>query len=149
MLITPHPPSAARRRGRPSRQRGAATTAGGAAPPPTARSRADAHPREREIVAFAKVWVPYGGGSDADIFVTFGLTPEQYFIRLATFLGSPPAGELTSAQRRTIRKACDQTPRAHPEPDQPQQLLAVGLDRAPLTHAPHRNCAYARRLRVY
>ena len=111
-----NPPSAARRRRRPSRQRGAATTAGGAAPPPTARSRADAHPREREIVAFAKVWAPYGGGSDADIFVTFGLTPEQYFIRLATFLGSPPAGELTSTQRRTIRRVCDQRLAHTPNP---------------------------------
>ncbi len=75
-------------------------------PAPTAQSGDSAQARERDIVAFAKVWAPYGGGSQADIFVTFGLTVEQYFTRLTILLGSSLAGELTPAQRRTILQVC-------------------------------------------
>ncbi|MCF8786225.1 MULTISPECIES: DUF3263 domain-containing protein [Rhodococcus] len=38
------------------------------------------------IVDFAQKWRHWGGGSDADIFVEFGLTPAQYFRRLQQIL---------------------------------------------------------------
>ena len=39
------------------------------------------------MVQFAKVWALYGGGpDDEDIFVTFGLTPREYFTGLKTLL---------------------------------------------------------------
>ena len=50
---------------------------------------------------------PYGGGpDDEDIFVTFGLTPREYFTGLTTLLPLLPAGELTPSQLRTIRTLC-------------------------------------------
>ena len=69
-------------------------------------SAASFYARDREMVQFAKVWAPYGGGPDEDIFVTFGLTPREYFTRLTTLLPLLPAGELTPSQLRTIRTLC-------------------------------------------
>jgi hypothetical protein len=68
------------------------------------------------MVAFAKVWAPYGGGSQADIFVTFGLTVEQYFTRLAMLLGSSAAAGMSLTQHRTILQVCAQR-LAYPGPD--------------------------------
>jgi hypothetical protein len=100
--------------------------------PPSAqhatRSGDGAQPYERDIVAFAKVWAPYGGGSEADIFVTFGLTEDQYFTRLATLLGSSVADGLTLAQRRTIFSMCLQR-LAHTHPNgrpSPPDSIAYG-----------------------
>lgn len=42
------------------------------------------------IVHFAQKWRHWGGGSDADIFVEFGLTPVQYFRRLEQILVKEP-----------------------------------------------------------
>lgn len=86
------------------------------APLPTARSGDSPHFRDRDMVAFAKVWAPYGGGSQADIFVTFGLTVEQYFTRLAMLLGSSAAAGMSLTQHRTILQVCAQR-LAYPGPD--------------------------------
>lgn len=43
-------------------------------------------PEHRRLVEFAEIWLPYGGGSREDIFVTFGLTEDQYFQRLCDLL---------------------------------------------------------------
>lgn len=42
------------------------------------------------LVAFARRWLPYGGGSRGDILVEFGLTEDEYFTRLLAVL--PEAG---------------------------------------------------------
>jgi hypothetical protein len=77
-------------------------------PPPSreAQSGDGTDPHERDMIAFAKVWAPYGGGSQADIFIRFGLIAKQYFTRLTTLLGSSSAAELTAAQRRTVFEVC-------------------------------------------
>ena len=50
------------------------------------RIGAASYARDREMVQFAKVWAPYGGGPDEDIFVRFGVTPREYFTGLTTLL---------------------------------------------------------------
>jgi hypothetical protein len=90
--------------GRPVRHR--ERSADGATPLRLAQASAAHDPRKREIIEFAKVWAPYGGGPDEDIFVTFGLTPQEYFTRLAALLATVPTGELSPSQLRTIRTLC-------------------------------------------
>jgi len=41
------------------------------------------------MLSFALQWQHYGGGSNEDIYVNFGLSPKQYFIRLLRILRSP------------------------------------------------------------
>ncbi len=43
---------------------------------------------ELELLAFAKIWIPYGGGSDEEILVNFGLRRDQYLRRLRSILDS-------------------------------------------------------------
>lgn len=38
------------------------------------------------LLAFALKWRHWGGGSSADIFVEFGITPARYFQRLQAYL---------------------------------------------------------------
>jgi hypothetical protein len=40
------------------------------------------------MLSFALQWQHYGGGSNEDIFVNFGLSPRQYFMRLLRILRS-------------------------------------------------------------
>ncbi len=47
-------------------------------------------PEQRRLVDFAAMWLHYGGGSREDIFVSFGLTEEQYFQRLLHLLTHRP-----------------------------------------------------------
>ncbi|MFW0789563.1 DUF3263 domain-containing protein [Gordonia sp. CPCC 205333] len=35
-----------------------------------------------ELIDFARRWAPYGGGSDEDILVQFGISEHEYFRRL-------------------------------------------------------------------
>ena len=41
---------------------------------------------ERELVAFAARWYPFGGASAEDIMLTFGLQPSLYYTRLGHVL---------------------------------------------------------------
>lgn len=51
------------------------------------------------MLDFATRWSRHGGGSSEDIFVTFGLTPRQYFLRLRTLLAHPSLVESGSGQQ--------------------------------------------------
>ncbi|MDV6275124.1 DUF3263 domain-containing protein [Rhodococcus erythropolis] len=57
----------------------------------------------QEIVEFARKWQQFDGGPDEEIFVTFGLAPDEYFRRLQAILDDgvaaltpPVAGEIAS-----------------------------------------------------
>ena len=41
---------------------------------------------EESILAFGRSWYKYGGGSEEDIYVQFGLSARSYFERLAVLL---------------------------------------------------------------
>ena len=41
---------------------------------------------DTEILAFALRWLPFGGAPTEDVYVTFGLTHEQFRARLADAL---------------------------------------------------------------
>jgi hypothetical protein len=57
----------------------------------------------QEIVEFARKWQQFDGGPDEEIFVTFGLAPDEYFRRLQAILDDgvvaltpPVTGELAT-----------------------------------------------------
>lgn len=62
-------------------------------------------PVEIGILEFAGVWAPYGG-NDAEAFVQFGLTSEEFHRRLIRLLGSPAARMLTNSTVATLRRQC-------------------------------------------
>lgn len=41
---------------------------------------------DTEILDFASTWVPFGGGTDEEIFINFGLGADEYFDRLIKIL---------------------------------------------------------------
>ncbi|MGW6332970.1 DUF3263 domain-containing protein [Nocardia rhamnosiphila] len=42
--------------------------------------------RNAEIIDFALIWRHWGGGSDSDIFVEFGISAREYFRRLGALI---------------------------------------------------------------
>ncbi|MFC8386683.1 hypothetical protein [Nocardia sp. NPDC057272] len=62
-------------------------------------------PADIDILEFAAVWAPYGG-NDAEAFVQFGLTSEEFHRRLIRLLGSPAARMLTNSAVVTLRRQC-------------------------------------------
>lgn len=55
-----------------------------------------------ELLAFATKWEPYGGAPTVDIFVTFGLTDDQYRSRLAQALTSTSVNGIEPDQRQLL-----------------------------------------------
>ncbi|QHE70802.1 hypothetical protein GFS60_04393 [Rhodococcus sp. WAY2] len=51
-------------------------------------------PEKARILSFALQWQHYGGGSNEDIYVNFGLSPRQYFMRLLRILRGPTELEI-------------------------------------------------------
>lgn len=43
-------------------------------------------PYDQELLSFARRWEPFGGPSNADIFIEFGMTPERFSHRLDELL---------------------------------------------------------------
>jgi hypothetical protein len=62
--------------------------------------------RDADILAFAVKWRHWGGGSSSEIFVEFGISPNEYFTRLARVLDSMQARELAVDVRGDLRKIC-------------------------------------------
>ena len=60
--------------------------------------------RDADILAFATRWRHWGGGSRSDIFVEFGISPEEYFKHLARILDSVLARELALEVLRPRRR---------------------------------------------
>ncbi|MFE6925368.1 hypothetical protein ACFVAV_30445 [Nocardia sp. NPDC057663] len=63
-------------------------------------------PVEIEILEFASQWAPYGG-NDAEAFVRFGLTAEDFHRRLSRLLRSPAARTLTNSTIATLLDQCN------------------------------------------
>lgn len=57
------------------------------------------NPENTRILAFACVWIPFGGARTEDVFVEFGLTPDRYRARLTQALQNPEAEHLSKSQR--------------------------------------------------
>ncbi|WP_280218269.1 hypothetical protein [Nocardia neocaledoniensis] len=62
-------------------------------------------PADLAVLEFAAVWAPYGG-NEAEAFVQFGLTPEEFHRRLIRLLGTPAARMLTNTTAATLRRQC-------------------------------------------
>jgi hypothetical protein len=58
-----------------------------------------------DILEFASEWAPYGG-NDAEAFVRFGLTPEEFHRRLSRLLRTPAARTLTNSAVAILRNQC-------------------------------------------
>ncbi|WP_232433530.1 DUF3263 domain-containing protein [Rhodococcus sp. AW25M09] len=61
---------------------------------------------DHEILDFGRTWQGYGGGSDEDIYVAFGVDAPTYFQRLRRVLDTPLAAELPAATRIAIEQIC-------------------------------------------
>jgi hypothetical protein len=59
---------------------------------------------QTEIVAFAVRWLPFGGPPAEDVYVTFGLTYEQFRGRLADALAHEPL-RIAQATAAALAKA--------------------------------------------
>ncbi|MGW4126345.1 DUF3263 domain-containing protein [Nocardia sp. NPDC004711] len=60
---------------------------------------------QREILAFAMKWLPFGGG-DEDILPQFGIKPENFYRRLSIIIESRSCGEMDLATRNRLRELC-------------------------------------------
>lgn len=61
--------------------------------------------REDELILqFACRWIPYGGPDPADMFVEFGMTPTQFWRRVAAAISDPALMELVPAQRAHLEQ---------------------------------------------
>ncbi|WP_328810652.1 DUF3263 domain-containing protein [Rhodococcus sp. NBC_00294] len=71
--------------------------------------RRDIGDNSREMIEFACRWLPYGGGPDEEILVTFGMPAYQFYDRLARILdGDDPSVTemLTEPHATTLRALC-------------------------------------------
>ncbi|MDZ7914253.1 DUF3263 domain-containing protein [Rhodococcus sp. (in: high G+C Gram-positive bacteria)] len=68
--------------------------------------RTTTHSVDHEILTFGRTWRGYGGGSDEDIYVAFGVDARTYFQRLRRILDSPVAEELSPDERAAIADIC-------------------------------------------
>ena len=62
--------------------------------------------RETDIIDFARRWRHWGGGSESDIFVEFGLTSREYFQRLEALVNRGALANQPVEIRREIRDIC-------------------------------------------
>lgn len=61
---------------------------------------------DHAILAFGRSWYGYGGGSDEDIYVEFGIPARTYFERLQAVIDSPAARDIDGAVRDAIKSVC-------------------------------------------
>ncbi|MGW4479427.1 DUF3263 domain-containing protein [Rhodococcus triatomae] len=81
--------------------------------------------RDREILDHALRWAPYTGGDD-HIWIDFGLTPVQFYRRLAQLLESPVGSRIDPATRKVLHKRCQRAAIAN-EVDALDPLDTTGL----------------------
>jgi len=62
---------------------------------------------EAAILAFAVKWRHWNGGPDEDIFVTFGISPEDYFHRLRRLLTKHRWNRLDPQVLTDLVRICD------------------------------------------
>ena len=68
--------------------------------------RTTTHSVDHESLTYGRTWRGYGGGSDEDIYVAFGVDARTYFQRLRRILDSPVAEELSPDERAAIADIC-------------------------------------------
>lgn len=61
---------------------------------------------DQAILAFGQAWWRYGGGSDEDIYVEFGLSARSYFERLRVVLDGQAAASLDEQTRAQMQEIC-------------------------------------------
>lgn len=54
------------------------------------------------VLAFARVWAPYGGPSSEDIFVEFGISRASFYRRVESRLKSDPPVPISATERHRI-----------------------------------------------
>lgn len=59
---------------------------------------------DAEILAFARKWLPFGGGTSGDILVEFGMTPGHYLSRLDASLRGPAAENLEPEEHQALNR---------------------------------------------
>ncbi|WP_241385022.1 DUF3263 domain-containing protein [Rhodococcus sp. CH91] len=63
---------------------------------------------EAAMLAFAVKWRHWNGGPDEDIFVAFGITPEEYFHRLRRLLTKHRWNQLDPQILEQLVQICDE-----------------------------------------
>ncbi|OYD70414.1 hypothetical protein [Rhodococcus sp. OK302] len=63
--------------------------------------------RSAELIQFGELWAPYGGGTDEDIFTTFGVPSCIYFTRLANLLITQAGLVPDESVRAAMLAICD------------------------------------------
>lgn len=61
---------------------------------------------DEAILAFCRSWYEYGGGSDEDIYVEFGLPARTYFQRLTALLDGPAGTNIDDATLERMKAVC-------------------------------------------
>lgn len=59
-----------------------------------------------EMLRFAMRWLPFGGGSEVDIFIEFGVTGSEFYRRLAVILRRRSTTELAPLEHRRLSEIC-------------------------------------------
>lgn len=97
---------------------------------PRMHHRIETHVHEDDdIIAFARSWAPWGGGSSEDILVEFGLREAEYFERLRLALARPGAtASLKPAQLEQLSNICAvrSAGQACPDIARPAERWSVG-----------------------
>ncbi|WP_257226530.1 DUF3263 domain-containing protein [Rhodococcus opacus] len=62
--------------------------------------------RNIELLEFARRWKHWGGGPEGDIFVTFGLSAQEYFRRVHGLLDTIAARYLTPTETQDLKTIC-------------------------------------------
>nr|WP_296773480.1 hypothetical protein [Rhodococcus sp. (in: high G+C Gram-positive bacteria)] len=59
-----------------------------------------------DMVSFLRRWYQYGGGSDSDIFVTFGVSARHYFRSVHALLQSGSDETISERERNSMMRVC-------------------------------------------
>ncbi|KAF0957883.1 hypothetical protein MLGJGCBP_03948 [Rhodococcus sp. T7] len=59
------------------------------------------------VLAFARVWAPYGGPSPEDIFVEFGISRVSFYRRVQSRLRALPPVPLSDTEKRRLIEVID------------------------------------------
>ncbi|MFD9664249.1 DUF3263 domain-containing protein [Rhodococcus sp. NPDC059968] len=57
---------------------------------------------DKDIVDFARLWIPYGGPRSEDILVKFGMTPSRFYWKLARIVEASGPGFLSPSEKRFV-----------------------------------------------
>ena len=60
----------------------------------------------RAMIDYLRRWYQYGGGSDDDIFVTFGVSSRAFFSDLLALLDNWEGSALSARERTSMQKVC-------------------------------------------